>query len=230
MMKRKSLPMMFSHFFARLSAFARTGRLVTALGTATLAGTLTLTASAFAQAQSGVASAQKIADHFSSVRTMTGKFVQFGPKGEQTGGTFYIERPGKIRFNYDKSPIRVIADGESVVINNRKLDTWDLYPLSKTPLKLLLASRIDLGGGRLESVKQDPDMTTLVLGDKSVFGNSKITMMFDPKSYDLKQWTITDAQKLDTTVMIFDLRTGVRFTDDMFKIDYTRIAMKRKNR
>ncbi|GAB1580162.1 outer membrane lipoprotein carrier protein LolA [Phyllobacterium phragmitis] len=174
------------------------------------------------------AAAQQIADHFASVRTMTGEFVQFGPRGEQTGGTFYIERPGKIRFNYNNSPIRVISDGESVVINNRKLDTWDLYPLSKTPLKLLLGDRIDLGGGRLKQVKQEPDMTTIVLGDKSVFGDSKITMMFDPKNYGLKQWTITDAQNLDTTVMIFNVRQGVRFAKDMFKIDYQRIAMKRK--
>ena len=113
------------------------------------------------------------------------------------------------------------------MINNRKLDTWDLYPLSKTPLKLLLSDQIDLSGGRVKSVKQEPDMTTIVLGDKSVFGNSTITMMFDPKSYDLRQWTITDAQGLDTTVMITNVRTGVRFADDMFKIDYTRIAMKK---
>ncbi|PRD44518.1 hypothetical protein C5748_07705 [Phyllobacterium phragmitis] len=191
---------------------------------------LGVTSPAFAQAtREQTAAAQTIADHFSSVRTMTGEFVQFGPRGEQTGGTFYIERPGKIRFNYNNSPIRVISDGESVVVNNRKLDTWDLYPLSKTPLKLLLGNRIDLSGGRLKQVKQDPDMTTLVLGDKSVFGDSKITMMFDPKNYELKQWTITDAQNLDTTVMIFNVRQGVRFAKDMFKIDYTRIAMKRKH-
>ncbi len=55
-------------------------------------------------------------------------------------------------------------------------------------------------------------------------------MMFDPKTFDLKQWTITDAQKLDTTVMVFNVRTGVRFTDDMFKIDYQRIATKQKMR
>ncbi|MBB5700560.1 outer membrane lipoprotein-sorting protein [Ochrobactrum daejeonense] len=218
----------------RLSAFAKAGRLAAVLGISALAGALGMAlpvlTPAVAQAQGAGAAAQQIADHFSSVRTMTGEFVQFGPKGEQTGGTFYIERPGKIRFNYNNSPIRVISDGESVVINNRKLDTWDLYPLSKTPLKLLLADRIDLGGGRLQNVKQEPDMTTLVLGDKSVFGDSRITMMFDPKSYELKQWTITDAQKLDTTVMIFNVRSGVRFTDDMFKIDYQRIAMKRKGR
>ncbi len=114
------------------------------------------------------------------------------------------------------------------MINNRKLDTWDLVPLSKTPLKLLLSDQINLTGNTVKSVKEEPDMTTIVLGDKSIFGNSTITMMFDPKTFELRQWTITDAQGLDTTVMITNVRTGVRFAKDMFTIDYTRIAMKNK--
>lgn len=218
--------------FSRISAFAKASRFAAVLGLGALVlGAATpafVPAVAQAQGAGNAAAAQQIADHFSSMRTLTGEFVQFGPKGEQTGGTFYLERPGKIRFNYDKSPIRVISDGNQVVINNRKLDTWDMYALGTTPLKMLLADRIDLGGGRLQSVKQDPDMTTLVVADKTAFGNSKITMMFEPKTMDLKQWTITDAQGLDTTIMVFNVRSGVRFTDDMFKIDYQRIAMKRK--
>jgi outer membrane lipoprotein-sorting protein len=212
-----------------VGSLARASAVASMIGMALLGGAAALTTPAFAQAApAGIGAAQEIANKFSSVKTLTGNFVQFGPRGEQTEGTFYIERPGKIRFNYNKpSPIRVISDGDSVVINNRKLDTWDLYPLSKTPLKLLLSDQINLSGGRVKSVKQEPDMTTIVLGDKSVFGNSTITMMFDPKSYDLRQWTITDAQGLDTTVMITNVRTGVRFAADMFKIDYTRIAMKK---
>ncbi len=176
-----------------------------------------------------VAQAQAIANQFTGVKTMTGEFVQFGPKGDQTGGKFYIERPGKIRFNYDKSPITVISDGESVVVNNKKLDTWDLYPLSKTPLKLLLSDHVDLGSGRLRGLKNEPDAMTMVLGDKSVFADATIALMFDPANAELKQWTITDAQRQDTTVMIFNVRKNVRFTDNMFKIDYQRMAMKRKN-
>ncbi|MFU0505074.1 outer membrane lipoprotein carrier protein LolA [Pseudaminobacter sp. NGMCC 1.201702] len=167
--------------------------------------------------------AQKIADHFAGVRTMTGEFVQFGPRGEQTGGKFYIERPGKIRFNYEgSSGFKVISDGQSVVLDNKKLNTVDLYPLSKTPLKLLLDERIDLSGDKVRSVKEEDDLTTIQLADKSVFGNSTITMMFDPKSYELRQWTITDAQGKDTTVMIFNVRNGVTFDQDLFKIDYRR--------
>ncbi len=173
-----------------------------------------------ARAQTASASAaQRIADHFSSIKTMTGDFVQIGPTGKQTGGKFYIDRPGRIRFNYDaSSPLKVISNGSSVAIGNTKLDTWQLYPLSSTPLKLLLSRRIDLGGDMVKSVKEGPDIVTVVLGDKHFFGNSTITMMFDPTSFDLKQWTITDAQGKDTTVMIYNVKTGVQLARSLFEL------------
>ncbi|MGF9565803.1 outer membrane lipoprotein carrier protein LolA [Neorhizobium sp. JUb45] len=173
---------------------------------------------AFAQ---GNASAQKIADHFSSVKTMMGEFVQFGPRGEQTGGKFFIERPGKLRFNFeDPSPIRVIADGKNVVIGNLKLKTWDIYPLSKTPLSLLLSEKIDLQNQTVRDVKEESDLITIVLGNKSIFGDSTITMMFDPKTYDLRQWTITDLQNKETSVMIYNVQNGTQFDNKVFQIDY----------
>ncbi|WP_377294406.1 outer membrane lipoprotein carrier protein LolA [Rhizobium sp. SG2393] len=180
-----------------------------------------------AAAQQTSGAAQKIADHFASVKTMAGEFVQFGPRGEQTGGKFYISRPGKIRFNYDApSPMRVIADGKSVVIGNQKLKTWDIYPLSKTPLNLLLSDKIDLTGSMVRNVKEEPDLITIVLGDKSIFGDSTITMMFDPRTYDLRQWTITDAQKKDTSVMIFNVQTGIPMDDRVFRIPYDEVRNK----
>jgi len=163
---------------------------------------------------------EKISKHFSSVPSMVGEFIQFGPNGEQTGGKFYLKRPGRIRFDYAKpSPITVKADGKTVGINNRKLKTWDFFPLKKTPLRLLLASKIDINDKSIKSVKQEPDLTTVVLGNKSVFGNSKITLMFDPKSYELRQWTITDNQGKDTSVMIFNVKRNVKLSQKLFRMN-----------
>ncbi len=175
--------------------------------------------------------AQRIADHFSSVKTMAGDFVQFGPTGEQTGGKFYIERPGKLLFLYEEpSPIRVVADGRSLVVNNKKLNTWDMYPLGKTPLQVLLGERIDLSASRVRRVTEANDLTTIVIGDKQLFGDSEITMMFDPGSYDLRQWTIRDAQGKDTTVMVFNVQEGVTFGNDTFDIPYGRIRESKNRR
>ncbi|RWX75090.1 outer membrane lipoprotein carrier protein LolA [Neorhizobium lilium] len=199
------------------------GRRQFALGLAGLAAASLAPTLGLAQGVDGAA-AQKIADHFSSVKTMMGEFVQFGPRGEQTGGKFFIERPGKLRFNFeDPSPVRVIADGNNVAIGNTKLKTWDLYPLSKTPLSLLLSSKIDLSNQMVRDVKQESDLTTIVLGNKSVFGDSTITMMFDSKTFDLRQWTITDAQNKDTSVMVYNVREGVSMDGKVFAIPYDEI-------
>ena len=81
----------------------------------------------------------------SRVQTLHGKFVQVGPDGRRTEGDFYLPKPGRVRFEYNPpSPIELIADGSSVVVRDRKLATQDLYPLSQTPLRFLLADRIDL--------------------------------------------------------------------------------------
>ena len=179
-----------------------------------------MTGGAHAEASETV---QRIADHFGSIRTMSGDFVQFGPRGEQTGGKFYIQRPGKIRFNYDApSNYRVVADGKSVVIENMKLRTSDLYPLSKTPLKLLLDDTIDLSAAKVKSVKEEDDLTTIQLADKSVFGNSTITMKFNPQTSELLEWTITDTKGKDTTVMISNVQNGVKLDPSMFVINYQR--------
>jgi outer membrane lipoprotein-sorting protein len=200
------------------------GFALAAFGIAVAGGALPGLAPAGPAAAAASDAAQQIADHFSNVQTMSGEFVQFGPRGEQTGGKFYIQRPGKIRFNYDKpSAFTVVSDGKSVVIENVKLKTADLYPLSKTPLKLLLDDKIDLSGDKVKSVKEEDDLTTIQLADKAVFGGARITMMFDPKSYDLRQWTITDAQGKDTTVMIFNVKQGVKIDQSLFKINTDRL-------
>jgi outer membrane lipoprotein-sorting protein len=180
--------------------------------------------------QAVTASAQQIADHFAGIKTMIGEFVQFSPSGEQTGGKFYIERPGKLRFDYDtKNNFKVIADGQSVAVSNVRMKTYNIYPLSKTPLKLLLGNRIDLSGNEVKDIQQSPDATTIKLADKSVFGDSKLTMMFDPKTFALKQWTVTDAQG-DTTVLIFNVQEGVPIDPSLFKIDYASAQVKQQGR
>ena len=219
---KKNIPVVSSKASGLENSMTRRGVMTLFSAAAAMAALQPMTA--FAQAAGETATAQKIANHFSSVKTMMGEFVQFGPRGEQTGGKFYIARPGKLRFNYeDPSPMRVISDGKNVVIGNNKLKTWDLYPLSKTPLSLLLSDKIDLGNQKVRDVKQESDLTTIVLGDKSVFGDSTITLMFDPKTFDLRQWTTTDAQNKDTTVMIFNVQTGVALDDKVFAINYEEV-------
>src|SRR3954453_9576827 len=91
------------------------------------------------------AQAAKVSSYLSSLQTLVGNFVQVPTDGSKSKGDFYIQKPGKLRFEYDApSPIAMIADGSSLAVRDRKLATQDIYPLSQTPLRYLLSDRIDL--------------------------------------------------------------------------------------
>ncbi len=171
-----------------------------------------------------------LSEHFASVPTMTGEFVQFGPNGEQTGGTFYIERPGKIRFNYEKpAAVEVISNGRTVAVHNSKLKTWDFYPLDKTPLKMLLSDSVQIDDKNIRDVIVEPDLTTVVMGDDSVFGNALITLMFDPASFDLRQWVIKDPKGKETSVMVFNVQKNVEIPAKFFQFNEGEIRRRQQD-
>ncbi len=99
--------------------------------------------------------------------------------------------------------------------------TQDLYPLSKTPLRYLLASRIDLTSATLVSgVTEAPDLVTLTIVEKSAFADGKLVLIFDRKTYELRQWQVTDAQGLTTSVAIFDTALNKQQTDPtLYRVD-----------
>jgi outer membrane lipoprotein-sorting protein len=167
----------------------------------------------------------RVNSYLSGVQTLTGKFIQVGPDGSRTQGDFFISKPGRVRFEYDDpSPIELIADGSSVVVRDRRLATQDVYPLSQTPLRFLLADRVDLTKDtHLVAVYADNVFVTVVAEEKSgIVGTSRLMIMFSAKDMQLKQWTVTDPQGYDTTVAVYNLDTSKRPDPALFKIDYTR--------
>ncbi len=167
---------------------------------------------------------EKVNRYLSSVQTLQGKFVQVGGDGRRTTGDFYLAKPGRVRFEYDDpSPIELVADGTSVVVRDRNLATQDVYPLSQTPLRFLLADRVDLTKDtNVIAAYADDVFVTVVLEERNtIVGTSRLMMMFDAKTMQLKQWTVTDPQGFDTTVAVYDLDTTKRPDPNLFKIDFT---------
>jgi outer membrane lipoprotein-sorting protein len=178
-------------------------------------------ATAFDAKQRGLA--DRVSAYLSGARQLHGKFVQVGPDGGRSEGEFYLQKPGKVRFDYNPpSPIELIADGSSVVVRDRKLATQDLYPLSQTPLRFLLSDNVDLmKDTSLVAVYADDVFITVVVEEKNgVVGTSRLMIMFDAKNLQLKQWTVTDPQGLDTTVAVYNVDSGRKPDPNLFVINY----------
>ena len=160
-----------------------------------------------------------------SVQNLVGDFVQVGPDGRRSEGKLYLQKPGRVRFEYKPpSPIELVSDGKSLVVRDRKLETQDLYPLSQTPLRFLLADRVDLlKETNVTNVSADDTFISLGMEEKQTLGGThKVLLMFSVKDMQLKQWTITDPQGYDTTVALYNLDPSQKIDPSMFVIDYTR--------
>jgi outer membrane lipoprotein-sorting protein len=167
----------------------------------------------------------KVSAYLSGIQQLSGTFIQVGPDGSRLKGEFYIQKPGKVRFEYEEpSPIEVIADGTTVAVRDRKLATQDIYPLSQTPLRYLLSDKIDLlRETNVINVHSDNIFVTVVIEEKQlVVGTSRLMMMVGAKDYQLKQWTVTDPQGYDTTVAVSNLDSKSRPDPNLFRIDFTR--------
>jgi outer membrane lipoprotein-sorting protein len=167
----------------------------------------------------------RVSNYLMSVRVLSGDFVQIGPDGSKSDGEFYLQKPGRVRFDYNPpSPVELISDGSSVVVRDRKLATQDLYPLSQTPLRFLLADQLDLmRDTNVVGVYADDVFVTIVIEERQILaGTHRLMLMFNAQDLQLKQWTVTDPQGYDTTVAVYNLNSTKRPDPTLFRIDYTR--------
>lgn len=164
---------------------------------------------------------QKANAYFNNVTTMVGDFVQISGD-RRSEGKIYVQKPGKLRFEYaDPASLDIIADGSTVaIIDRQQRSDPEFYFIWQTPLKFLLKDKIDLTKDvSVVGVSSDPNTVTITVEDKETFGGtSRIKLMFDPAQFQLKQWDVTDPQGNETLVSLFNLD----FTDvpdpDLFKI------------
>lgn len=161
-----------------------------------------------------------------NAQTMTADFVQIGPDGHRSEGKLTVERPGRLRFQFDPPDrLEIVADGRSVAVRDQKLDTQDLYLIGQTPLKFLLKDSVDLAKDtEVLGVETSETAVTITIEDRATFGGSaKIELVFDPATFALKQWTVDDAQGNQTVVTLFDIDLTSKPDESLFKIDEQRM-------
>jgi len=216
-----------------LTAFgARAASDTTALGTPPPPGSAPTASDPLSQdaqilSPEDAATVSEVNRYLNSFVHLEGNFTQVGPTGEVAEGRFYIRRPGRVRFDYaPPSKLLVIADGFWIGIIDKKMETTDRYPIGSTPYWALLKENVDLSrDARILSVEREPGIILITFDDPSGEAAGEITLVFEKIEEDdaeprlvLRQWLITDAQGLTTSVSLSEIIQGRQARNKNFVI------------
>jgi len=166
-------------------------------------------------------SLSEISAYLNSFRAAKAGFRQINADGSVSTGTLYIQRPGRARFEYDPPDNGlVIAGGGQVAIfdpvSNRPPEQ---YPLARTPLKIILARRVDLAHERMVvEMRAGEGTTTVVAQDPGRPEQGRIRLIFSDDPVALSGWVIVNEAGQQTRVMLDELQTGVRLPASLFNI------------
>ncbi|MCC5969581.1 MAG: outer-membrane lipoprotein carrier protein LolA [Pararhodobacter sp.] len=181
-----------------------------------------LLAAPVAYAQSAQLSLSEISGYFNSFQTAQGDFTQINPDETISTGRIMIQRPGRVRFEYDPPDANLVlaAAGSVNIFDSRSNQGPTVYPLSRTPLNLILAANVDLSRQRMVVDHFAEGQTTVVVAqdpDHPEYGTIRLVFSADPT--ELRQWIITDDMGRETTVILGDLRLGGALASNLFSVD-----------
>lgn len=176
------------------------------------AGILFLSAPALAQVEDPeIVRAEK---YLQTLKTAQADFIQTSSLGSRLSGQFYLDRPGKLRFNYNEVKDFVVADGVFVYFYDSQLGSQSNAPIGQTLADFLLREDLSLHGDLVvtQLFKKDGKISiTVVQKDEPSVG--QVELLFNEIPYQFTGWKVTDAQGETTEVQLKNLQTGVKFTD-----------------
>ena len=166
------------------------------------------------QADSG-----RIETYLNSLTSLKARFTQVAADGGLSQGTAWLQRPGRMRFQYDPpAPFLLIASSGVLTFNDSALQQTTNIPLGRTPLGMLLAEHVVLAGAvTITAIQRLPGQLQVTLVRTESPGDGALTLIFADNPLALRQWTVVDAQRRATHVTLSNIQFGGSFNQQLFE-------------
>ncbi len=170
-----------------------------------------------AQRAQGIARANRFLNSFTRLQA---RFTQTSPGGGVARGDVYIERPGKMRFEYDPpASLLIVSDGSVVAMRDTELRTTERTPLRSTPLNIILGSRINLErDARVLRVSEAGPWLMITARDRSGQTDGQITLQFHGPEAELRSWDVLDATGARTRITLSNVTQPASFQRSLFRL------------
>ncbi len=168
------------------------------------------------------AEVRRIQDYLNGLSTIEARFVQVTSKGAMARGRLWLQRPGRLRFDYDPPvPILIVSDGETLLFKDEELEHYSYTSFDDTPAAFFVGANIDFFTGNLTITNFERDQNSLYLSlvNKKDPRGGAMTLVMNAKPVQLRKWMVVDAQGVSTTVSLLAPAFGRPVDPGLFEVE-----------
>lgn len=170
-----------------------------------------------ATAQTAAMDIQKAEEYLKNLGTMKASFIQKAQNGARLSGTFYLNRPGKLRFEYNEVDDFIVADGVFIYFYDSEMREQTNAPIGQTLADFLLRDDLSLKGDiTVQKISRNDDMVSMTLSETGDEGAGAVTLYFTENPYQLKKWEVIDATGAITEITLRDIQRDVDLPARLF--------------
>ena len=171
----------------------------------------------------------RIRDYLTGIQTLRADFRQIAPNQVVTSGTLSLEKPGRLRFEYEPStPLLIVSDGTVITLIDYDLRQVTRWPINDTPLRPLVRTNLVFGDDvEVLNLTTDDRWSRLTIVDPDNRDEGTMTLTFSREPFELQQWTVEDTRGAPTIVTLDNLQKNVALEKSLWDWDDPRPKRRR---
>ena len=160
---------------------------------------------------------QRAQNYLRGLTTIQANFIQRAHNGSNLTGTFYLKRPGRLRFEYNETDDFVVADGIFIYFYDSELKEQSNAPIGQTLADFLLRKNLSLTDDlRVKDVQKQANHKVITLAQKGDEGAGQVKLFFTQTPYVLQKWQVIDAAGLTTEIILNNIQRDVNLPASLF--------------
>ncbi len=159
-----------------------------------------------------------IINYLEGFNSLKSDFVQINNNGDVVSGSFFIERPGKFRIEYNQIPLLILSDSKRIAIVNKNLKSISFHNFNEIPVGVLLFKKLSLKNIKIFNLQEDENVVSVKIKNTEFNNHGFVEIMFEKKPFIMKKWTLFKNDKTKTEVFFDNLYFDNKLSPTLFDI------------